>query len=249
MKIAFSGKGGVGKSAIATLLSLAFMEKGYRVLAIDADPSPHLARLLEIEDEITPLAEMRDLLAERAEKVGPYYSLNPKIEDLPEKFMKNKGNINLMVLGAIREAGAGCACPEQTVLRRLMGYLILKTQDVIIVDMEAGVEHFGRGTVVPMDVILVITKPYRGSIETSKQILRLAEELKLKKVFIVGNGIRNFQEEELLKKEFGDKIIAFLPEDKELEKREIEGKGLWDYRGELFKKIEELRDKLLELKN
>ncbi len=239
----------MGKSAIAALLSLAFMEKGYRVLAIDADPSPHLARLLEIEDKIIPLAEMRDLLAERAEKMGPYYTLNPKIEDLPEKFMKTKNKINLMVLGAIREAGAGCACPEQTVLRRLMSYLILKTQDVVIVDMEAGVEHFGRGTVIPMDVILVVTKPYRGSLETSKQILKLAEKLNLKKVFIVGNGVRNFQEEELLKKEFGDKIIAILPEDNELEKREIEGKGLWDYRGKLFKKVEELRDKLMELKD
>lgn len=247
MKIAFCGKGGVGKSSVSTLLSLAFLEEGYRVLAIDADPSPHLARLLEIPQEIVPLAEMTDLLAERAQKSGPYYTLNPKIEDLPEKFAVTKDGLRLMVLGAIRTAGGGCACPEQTVLKRLLTYLILSSREVVIVDMEAGVEHFGRATVAPMDVILVITQPLRGSLETTKQILKLADELDLKKVFVVGNRVKDTSQEDFLRKEFGDLYLLSLSPDGELERREFEGRGLWDYRGKLFTQVKELKGRLKEL--
>lgn len=241
MKVAISGKGGVGKSSIATLLILAYLQRGYRVLAIDADPSPHLARLLEIEGEVTPLAEMTELLAERAQKVGPYYSLNPKVEDLPERFTITKNGLKLMVLGAIRSAGAGCACPEQTVLRRLLTYLLLTAQEVVIVDMEAGVEHFGRATVAPVDVLLVVTQPFRGSLETTKQILKLADELRLRNVYVVGNKVRETQEE-LLKREFEDRYALSFPPDEDLERREIEGRGLWDYRGPLLQRALELVD-------
>lgn len=247
MKIAVSGKGGVGKSSLASLLILAYLERGFKVLAIDADPSPHLARLLEVPGEITPIAEMTDLLAERAQKSGPYYTLNPRVEDLPEKFMTIKDGLKLMVLGAIKSAGTGCACPEQTVLRRLLTYLLLTAQEVVIVDMEAGVEHFGRGTVAPIDVLFVITQPFRGSIETTKQILKLAEELNLKNVLVIGNKVKESQEN-LLKEEFGERYIISFPPDEEIERRELEGRGLWDYRGQLFQKALELVDLVEDLR-
>ncbi len=247
MKIAFCGKGGVGKTTLATLLSLVYLEEGYKVLAIDADPSPHLARLFGIQGEVTPLAEMTDLLAERAEKTGPYYTLNPKIDDLPEKFALTKNGLRLMVLGAIRVAGGGCACPEQTVLRRLLNYLLLTAKEVVVVDMEAGVEHFGRGTVVPMDVILVVVEPSAGSIQTAKQIYRLAKDLHLDRIYFLGNNIRSPKQEELLKKEFAPYLIALFPYDEELEELEFQGASLWNYRGKLFQQMKEVKVALSRL--
>ncbi|MFN4196795.1 MAG: P-loop NTPase [Caldimicrobium sp.] len=249
MKIALCGKGGVGKSSVSTMLAISFLEAGYRVLAIDADPSPHLARLLEIEGEITPISEMTDLLAERAEKAGPYYTLNPKIEDLPEKFAVKKDGLRLMVLGAIRTAGGGCACPEQTVLRRLLTYLLLTAREVVIVDMEAGVEHFGRATLTPIDLLLVVVQPYKGSLETGKQIIKLAQELKVKNIFVLGNKVIKKEQEEYLKKGFGEKYFASLPQDEELEQREYQGRGLWDYRGLVYQGVEVIRKKIEVLLN
>ncbi len=228
MKIAFCGKGGVGKSTIAALLCGALLDAGYEVLAIDADPSPHLGRLLGFSEteRLTPLSEMRELLAERAQKQGPYYTLNPRIEDLPERFMLTRDGLRLMVLGAIREAGGGCACPEQTVLRRLLSFLILQAREAVVVDMEAGVEHFGRSTVVPMDFILVVTQPYRGSLETTRQILRLARDLHLEKVVVVGNAVRGPEDERYLASFLGVEPILSFPEDPEILRAEREGRSL-----------------------
>ena len=246
MKIAFCGKGGVGKSTVAALLCGALLEAGYGVLAIDADPSPHLGRLLGFSEaeSLTPLAEMRDLLAERAEKQGPYYTLNPKIDDLPEKFMLRKEGLRLMVLGAIREAGGGCACPEQTVLRRLLSFLILRAREAVVVDMEAGVEHFGRATVVPMDFILVVTQPSRGSLETAKQILRLSRELKMERVVVVGNAVRGDEDENFIKKGLGVAPLVSFPEDREILLAEREGKSLLGLSGPSRDKARELLEKL-----
>ena len=241
MKIALCGKGGVGKSILAVILSLVFLDERYKVFAIDADPSPHLARLFGIESEIVPIAEMKDLLAERAEKSGPYYTLNPKIDDLPEKFVIIKDGLRLMVLGAIRVAGGGCACPEQTVLRRLLSYLILTAKEVVIVDMEAGVEHFGRATVTPMDVILVVVQPSMGSIQTAKQIFRLAKELKLERVYFLGNNVKSTAQKEVLCKEFGPLLLTSFPFDEKIEEIELTGGSLWNYRGELFQRMKEVK--------
>ncbi len=245
MKVAFCGKGGVGKSTVAALLCGALWRKGYKVLAIDADPSPHLGRLLGFADEarLKPLAEMRDLLAQRAEKAGPYYTLNPRIEDLPEKFTLTKDGLKLMVLGAIREAGGGCACPEQTVLRRLLSYLLLQSQEAVVVDMEAGVEHFGRGTVVPMDAILVVTQPYRGSLETAKQILKLARELNMERVLVIGNALRSPEDADFVAQTLGVKPVVSFPEDPEILKAEREGRSLL----EISSPSQEIAGRLVEV--
>lgn len=242
MKIAFCGKGGVGKSTIAALLCKALLDTGYEVLAIDADPSPHLGRLLGFSETegLTPLSEMRELLAERAQKQGPYYTLNPRIEDLPERFMLTRDGLRLMVLGAIREAGGGCACPEQTVLRRLLSFLILQAREAVVVDMEAGVEHFGRSTVVPMDFILVVTQPYRGSLETTRQILRLARDLNLERVVVVGNAVRGPEDERYLASFLGVEPVLSFPEDPEILRAEREGRSLLELESPSLERAREL---------
>ncbi len=246
MKVAVCGKGGVGKSTIAVLLCSALLEKGFGVLAIDADPSPHLARLFGFSDrDITPIAEMKELLAERSQKQGPFYSLNPYIEDLPERYMLKKDGLKLMVLGAIREGGGGCACPEQTVLRRLLSFLVLRAEEAVVVDMEAGVEHFGRSTVVPMDAILVVTTPYAGSLETTERIMKLSRDLNLKNVWVVGNLVKDEEDEEMIRSALGVEPVVYFPYDEEVERREKKGKELLSLRGRAFDAAKALVEVLL----
>lgn len=195
MKIAVCGKGGVGKSTISALLIQALLDRGRKVLAIDADPSPHLARLLGLSQEkITPIAAMKDLLQERSEKNGPFYNMNPRVGDLPEKFMKRQGNLSLMVLGAIPQGGAGCACAENAVLRNLLNGLLLSKGEDIVLDMEAGVEHLGRGTIASVNHILIVVQPYRGSIETAGKIKTLARDLKVKSLHVIANNIHGAED-------------------------------------------------------
>jgi len=233
MKLAICGKGGVGKSTIAALLCEALLEQGFQVLAIDADPSPHLARLLGFAgaEEVVPLAEMKELLAARAEKDGPFYSLNPKVDDLPEKFMLHRDGLKLMVLGAVREAGGGCSCPEQTVLRRLLSLLLLQSKEAVVVDMEAGVEHFGRATVSAIDAVLVVVQPYRGSLETAKQIERMAKDLRISNIYFIGNQVNTPEDEEFLNKELGTPLLLSFPRDEEILRLERAGLPLKKARG------------------
>ncbi len=204
MKTAVCGKGGVGKSTISALLIQALLDRGRKVLAIDADPSPHLARLLGLSlEKITPIAAMKDLLQERSERNGPFYNMNPRVGDLPEKFMKRQGNLSLMVLGAIPQGGAGCACAENAVLRNLLNGLLLSKGEDIVLDMEAGVEHLGRGTIASVDHILIVVQPYRGSIETAGKIESLARDLKIKSLHVVANNVHGPQDVDFIREMCG----------------------------------------------
>ncbi len=190
MKIAISGKGGVGKSTVCALICEAFIEAGRDVLAIDSDPSPHLGRLLGIDTgELRPIAEMRELLMERSERNGPFYNLNPRVDDLPDRFMLKRDGLRLMVLGAVQKGGGGCACAENAVLRNLLSILLLSPDDIIIMDMEAGVEHLGRATIQGIDRLLIVIQPYRGSIDTAVKIIRMAKEIGIRHISAIANGI------------------------------------------------------------
>ncbi len=205
-----------------------------------------MARLLGFAEaeKIVPIAEMKDLLAARAEKEGPFYSLNPKVDDLPEKFMLERNGLKLMVLGAVREAGGGCACPEQTVLRRLLSLLLLQSKDAVVVDMEAGVEHFGRATVSAIDGVLIVVQPYRGSLETAKQIRRMAQDLRVKNIFFVGNLISGSEDEKFLERELGERPLVSFPRDEELLRLEREGRPLREAKGPAWESAQQLAEKL-----
>jgi CO dehydrogenase maturation factor len=197
MKIAVSGKGGVGKTTLAGVMARILADNGHAVLAIDADPDANLASAVGIsQDElkdIKPLAQMKDLIEERTGATkgsyGAYFKLNPEVEDLPDKFSVSKGGVKLMVLGTIPQGGGGCFCPESIVLKSLLAHVFIEREEYLIVDMEAGLEHLGRGTTAYMDALIVVVEPGRRSFQTAKQVKELADDLGIKRVCIVGNKV------------------------------------------------------------
>jgi CO dehydrogenase maturation factor len=205
MKLAISGKGGVGKTTLAALLAREAVSRGYKVLAVDADPDANLAATLGIEEEITPLAELRELIAERAGSEG-LIKLNPKVDDIPERYSFYKDGIRLMVLGAIRRGGGGCACPENSFLRSLLRHLLLERDELVLVDMEAGIEHLGRGTAQGVDALLVVVDPDRRSLETAARITRLAQEIGLRQILAVGNRVRDPSDREYIEDNLSSKL-------------------------------------------
>lgn len=227
MKIAISGKGGVGKTTIMGLLARQTQKSGREVLVIDADPSPHMAQALGVENigDITPIAEMKKMLTERSGKVegSPFYNINPKVDDLPAQYMLEKDGVKLMVLGAIQTAESGCACAENTVLKRLLTKLMLNPGQTILLDMEAGVEHLGRGTIAGVDGLLIVVIPAMSSVRTGLKIQRLARESGIPRIYFVGNLVDDEEDEQFLINGLGEKPIVCFPDSKKIRKAERAG--------------------------
>ncbi len=221
MKIAISGKGGVGKTLLASLLSKIFVEAGYSVIAIDADPDANLASILGFPepDKITPISEMKELAEERTGaqpgQAGGFFKLNPKVDDLPEKYSAKQGGIRLMVMGRVKKGGTGCYCPENALLQALLAHLLVARDEVVILDMEAGIEHLGRGTAKAVDKLIVVVEPGRRSLETAHRIGKLAQDIGLQNVAMVGNKIRSESDREFLISSLPDaEFLGFIPYDR-----------------------------------
>jgi len=244
MKIAISGKGGVGKTTIMALLANQFKKKGKEVLIIDADPSPHMAQTIGIKDidKIKPIADMTELLVERSGKVqgSPFYQINPQVDDLLQKFMIEHDGIRLMVLGAIQTAEGGCACPENTVLKRMLTKLLLSPTQVVLLDMEAGVEHLGRGTIAGVDHLLIVVIPSKSSVRTALKIKKLALESGIPRISFVGNLILDKDDENFLQEALGEKPVALFPDSSVIRKAERSGKPLTELSEEVSKAPEDL---------
>ncbi len=218
MKIAMSGKGGVGKTTITALLTRSFVKDGLKVIAIDADPDANLAHTLGFPEDvkITPLVDLKELIKERvgAEpgKATVYFKMNPKVDDIPDKFSVKKDTIKLMAMGTIRRGGSGCACPENVMVRQLLSHLLIQRDEVVILDMEAGIEHLGRGTSKFVDLLLVVLEPTNSSIQTFNRIEKLANDLGIKKIIPVANKIRNSEDIERIKKGIKIDIWCVVPQ-------------------------------------
>ncbi len=197
MKVAISGKGGVGKTTLTALLAQQFAEDGRAVLAIDADPAPCLAEALGLpaakRGALQPIGRMADLIEERTGArpgaSGGFFTLNPRVDDIPEKYSAVHRGVRLLELGSMETGGSGCICPESALLKALVNHLLFREQDVLLLDMYAGVEHLGRATVDFVDALLIVVEPTHRSLGTAKQIKKLASDIGLKRCWLVGNKI------------------------------------------------------------
>lgn len=194
MKIGISGKGGVGKTTLTALLCWALKDAGVDVLAVDADPDTNLGRVLGFKDyeNITPIVNMKELIKERMEvqEGGPsLFKLNPKIDDIPNKFIREHDGIKLIVMGTVKAGDAGCACPQNAFLRRLLHQVVLSQNEHIIVDFEAGIEHLGRGTASRFDHLVIVVEPTSLSLDSFSRIYPLAKDIGIKTISAVANRI------------------------------------------------------------
>ncbi len=251
MKLAVSGKGGVGKTTFSALLIRALSASNKTVLAIDADPDANLAGAVGIADaeKIVPISEMKDLVYERTEakpgSVGGFFKMNPKVDDLPDSLSAKLENIKLMRLGGVKKGGAGCICPESTLLKALITHIVLARDEVVVMDMEAGIEHLGRATAGAVDRLIVVVEPGRRSIDTAMHIKQLASEIGLSKIFLVGNKIRGQKDREFLQNHLPEfEFLGFLPYDEALIEADLNGLSPFDAdseaKSEIMKMIEAL---------
>ena len=249
MKIAVSGKGGVGKSTVSGTLARQFAAGGYRVIAVDADPDANLAQYIGVPKEplaeLTPLVEMDALIEERTGskkgQIGGFFKLNPKVDDIPDKYSILHKGVRFLQLGHVKSGGSGCYCPESALLRSLMSHLLVYDKDVVILDMEAGVEHLSRGTARSVDLMLIVVEPAPASLQAAKIISELAKDLDIENVAVVGNKIRSDRDKEIIKSKLSDfRLIGFLPYDPDTVEAEFNGMAPADTDSQLKRQIEEL---------
>jgi CO dehydrogenase maturation factor len=253
MKIAISGKGGVGKTTLAGVMALILAQRGKKVLAIDADPDANLASALgfpkEMVEKLTPLIAMTPLVEERtAAKKGTYgamFKLNPRVDDIPDEFGVSCRGVKLLVLGAISQGGGGCFCPENVLLKSLMQHLFVGRDEVVIVDMEAGLEHLGRGSTEYMDALIVVVEPGLRSISTTKQIRKLAADLGVKKVLGVGNKITSEEDRKIIEEHLSDlEVLGYLSFNPKILQADRDGVSPYDIDDQVKAEVGEIIERM-----
>jgi len=238
MKLAISGKGGVGKTTVSALLAQVYADLGRDVLAVDTDPSPCLAGALGFPDDVRsllhPISEMDELIEERTGAkpgtVGGFFTLNPRVDDLPERFSVLHRGVRLLEMGSVDLGGSGCICPESAMLKTLFTHLMFRKDDILIFDMYAGVEHLGRATVDFVDAMIIVVEPTRRSLGTAAQIKKLAEDIGMTRLWLVGNKVRNEDESAFLEAETpGIPVLGFLPADLSVQEADRLGIPVYDH--------------------
>jgi CO dehydrogenase maturation factor len=249
MKLAISGKGGVGKTTLAALLAQVYADAGRDVLAVDADPAPCLAGALgfppDLRARLHPIAEMDDLIEERTGAkpgtVGGFFTINPRVDDLPERFSVTHRGVRLLEMGSVDVGGSGCICPESAMLKTLFTHLLFRKDDVLILDMYAGVEHLGRATVDFVDALVIVVEPTRRSLGTAAQIKKLATDIGLTRLWLVGNKVRDDEEAAFLAAETpGIPLLGTLPADLAVQEADRLGVAVYDHVPALRQAAEEM---------
>jgi len=267
MKIAVSGKGGVGKTLIAGTLARFFAKDGFKVLAIDNDSAMNLSYTLGIDkkkkDEIIPISEMKSLIEERTsvKGVGPgIYNINPEVSDIPDKYkVSGPDGLQLLVLGSIEEPATGCLCPENALIRTLLYHLFVKRDEIIIVDFEAGLEHLGRGTAKGIDIMLVITEPSQKSLDLCEKIVELSKKLGIINIYLIANKIIDDSQLDIINQRIKDWEVPLnqsIPFDSEIGKADLNGESPIDFNQysnginaikNLYSQLKTLKEELFDL--
>ncbi|GAB4448993.1 MAG: carbon monoxide dehydrogenase accessory protein CooC [Anaerolineales bacterium] len=238
MKLAITGKGGVGKTTLTALLAQSYADAGRQVLAVDADPSPCLAGALgfppQLRAQLHPIAEMDELIEERTGAkpgtVGGFFTLNPRVDDIPERFSVVHRGVRLLEMGSVDLGGSGCICPESAMLKTLFTHLLFRHDEILLLDMYAGVEHLGRATVDFVDAMLVVAEPTRRSLGAAAQIKKLANDIGLQRLYLVGNKVRNDEEAQFLEAESPDlPLLGWLPADLKVQEADRLGIPVYDH--------------------
>ena len=251
MKIAVPGTGGVGKTTFSSILARLYAEEGKSVLAADVDPDANLGLALGFTEEeveaITPISEMKNLVQERtnASPDGRFFKINPKVDDIPDKYAKTCNGVKLLVLGTVDTAGAGCVCPEHVILKRLISHLVLHSDDVVIMDMEAGLEHLGRGTAQDMEQFVVVIEPGARSIQTYKNVKRLATQLGIKHVRVVANKVRNEEDEAYIRERIPEEdLLGFMHYNQDVIDADRQGRAPYDFSETAINEVRAIKERL-----
>ncbi len=251
MKIAVSGKGGVGKTTFASFLIRALADEGKKVLAIDADPDANLAQALGVKDsdQIVPISRMKELIEERTESkpgtMGGFFKLNPKVDDLPEKLSVEIDGIKVMVMGGVKKGGAGCICPESVLLKNLVSHVVLARDEAVVLDMEAGLEHLGRGTAGAVERLIVVVEPGRRSIETAHQVRKLAGDIGLRNLSFVANKIRSDTDRAFLMEQMPDsRFLGFIQYRSSIIEADLDGRPPFEKDQETLKIVKDMLSQL-----
>jgi CO dehydrogenase maturation factor len=253
VKLAITGKGGVGKTTLAGGLARLYAEEGRQVIAVDADPAKSLWSVLGFSPEeaqsLTPLADMADLIEERTGAkpgtIGGFFKLNPRVDDLPETISLKRDGLRLMVMGTVKRGGSGCLCAENALIRALIQHLILYRDEVVILDMEAGLEHMGRAVTQGVDAMVAVVEPGMRSVQTAFELRRLAADIGLQRVFVVANKVRRPEEEAILREKMeGFTWLGAIPYDAGAVEADLHGESPFAKDGPLSDAVKAIRSRL-----
>lgn len=253
MKIAITGKGGVGKTTLSVLLSRLYAASGRRVVAVDADPDANLLKAFGVEDKVVnnikPIAQMTELITERTGakpgSMGGVFVLNPKVDDIPDTYSHDANGVKLLVMGKSKEASSGCYCPENVFLKRLLKHLVMEKDSVLVVDMEAGIEHFTRGTAEGVNAFIVVVEPGQRSIQTALTIKDLAEGLGISNVFVVASKVRNNGDVSFVKSHIGNmNFIGFISFNNDIVSADMKGGSPFEIAPKAVSEVSEIKNTL-----
>ena len=248
MKVAITGKGGVGKTTLSSTLARLYADEGRTVLAADVDPDANLGLALgltqEQVDEIVPISKMRTLVEERtgANEANKFFKLNPYVADIPEKYSKDINGVKLLVMGTVDVGGSGCVCPEHVMLKAILSNLSYRKNDVVIMDMEAGLEHLGRGTASNMDQFIVVIEPGARSVQTYRNVKRLASDLGVARVRVVANKVRDQQDEDFIRQSIpAEDLLGVIHYNPEIIDADRQGKSPYDFSPKAIEEIKNIK--------